>query len=87
MRTSREEVIRAFERALKYTTDDAKVSCLRYYIELDGTFDLPRNVSVISADRESPNELLQRLIQELKNDAQGEKAEIEEFLIQNPAKD
>lgn len=85
MRTSREEVIQAFERALKYDSDDAKVKCLRYYIELDGTFALPRSVSVISADRESPDELLQRLIRELKDDAQREKAEIEEFLAQNPA--
>lgn len=87
MRTSREEVIQAFERALGYTTDDAKVKCLRYYIELDGTFALPENVSVISADRESPDELLRRLIQELKNEAQREKAEVEEFMAQNPARD
>ena len=85
MRTSREEVVQAFERALEYDSDDAKVNCLRYYIELDGTFALPRNVSVISANRESPNELLQRLIQELKDDAQREKVEIEEFVAQNPA--
>ncbi len=80
MRTSIEEVIQAFTSALCYNSDEAKVACLRYYIEQDGTFTLPREISVISADRESPDELLERLIRELEEHIQQTEAEIERML-------
>lgn len=84
MRTSIEEVIRAFKRALTLKTDTAKVACLRYYIEQDGTFTLPRSISVISADRESPDELLERLIRELEEYVQQTHAEVRRILAKNP---
>lgn len=84
MRTSIEEVIQAFKDALRYNSDEAKVTCLRYYIEQDRTFTLPPQISVISADRESPDELLERLIRELEEYVQQTHAEVRRILAKNP---
>lgn len=64
MITTRREVIDAFIRS-RSAPDDWKVRTIRYYLEKDGTFKLPRGVNVDQADYVDPDGLLNRLIREL----------------------
>jgi hypothetical protein len=85
MRTTDQDVIHAFERVRNYNSNEAKVRAVRYYLEQDGTFQLPRSVVVCDEDYLEPDVLIDRLVRELKEESARAERDVEEFMEKYPS--
>lgn len=84
MRTTREEVIASFKMAQKTKSAEWKERSIRYYLEKDGTFELPAGITVDPLDYLDPDSLLDRLIRELEEATVREDKEYADYIANLP---